>query len=185
MLSVNYGNFLTKSEAQKASYEFNRPIINLVASTICTFCVTGAALTAALCAYAYLLGPEPSFSSDDFAKAQSLNNNLSKGIAVMKQARPNGINVMSVVSQITEHKPSDVSIENIKVVPGHYAIKGFAKDQELANEFASALDFGKDFQCAVTSISFEKGVYAFTVEASAKAKATPKASQNKGGANNV
>lgn len=182
MLSVNYGNFLTRSESQKANYEFNRPVITLAASSICAFCLTGAVLSAALLAHTYFFSPEPSFSQETFTQAQSLNNNLSRGIAVMKQARPDGIEIVAIISKITERKPSGVFIEDIKVAPGHYTIKGFTKDQELANEFASTLDFGKDFQCAITSVSFEKSAYSFTIEATAKTKATMKATtQAKGG----
>lgn len=175
MLSVNYGNFLKKSETEKARYEFNRPIIGFVATTIAVFCFTGAVVTGALCAYAYLSDPTPTFSQDMFNRAQTLNNNLSKGIATMKNARPDGINTMAVVSKITENKPSDVLIEDMKIIPGHYTVKGFANAQESADKFASDLDFGKDFQCAVTSSSFDKGVYSFTIEAISKVKAPAKA----------
>lgn len=175
MLSVNYGNFLKRSETEKARYEFNRPIISFVANTITIFCFTGAVVTGALCAYAYFSNPVPTFSQDMYNRAQSLNNNLSKGIATMKNARPDGINTMDVLSKITENKPGNVSIENIKIIPGHYTVKGFANDQESADKFASGLDFGKGFQCAVTSSSFDKGVYTFTIEAISKVKAPARA----------
>lgn len=183
MLSVNYGNFLRKSETEKARYEFNRPIISFVVSTLTIFCFTGAVVTGALCAYAYLSDPAPTFSQDMFNRAQTLNTNLSKGIATMKQARPDEINTIAVIAKISESKPGDVMIENIKIIPGHYTVKGFANSQESADTFASSMDFGKGFQCVVTQSSFDKDVYFFTIDAVSKVKAPAKAPaspQNKG-----
>lgn len=183
MLSVNYGNFLRKSETEKARYEFNCPIISFVVSTLTIFCFTGAVVTGALCAYAYLSDPAPTFSQDMFNRAQTLNTNLSKGIATMKQARPDEINTIAVIAKISESKPGDVMIENIKIIPGHYTVKGFANSQESADTFASSMDFGKGFQCVVTQSSFDKGVYSFTIDAVSKVKAPAKAPaspQNKG-----
>lgn len=174
MLSINYGNFLRRNETEKARYEFNRPVIALAVNTFCVFCVTGACVMGALFAYSSLVKPTPTFSQDTFTKAQTLNNNLSKGIAVMKQARPENINTVSIISQITSHKPSDVAIKDIKITPGHYTIKGLTYSQESANTYASSLEFGKDFQTAVTSVSFDKGIYTFTIEANTMKKASTK-----------
>lgn len=181
MLSVNYGNFLKKSETAKANYEFNRPIISYIANSICIFCVTGAIVCGALYGYASLSKPNPTFSQDTFNSAQALNNNLSKGIATMKNARPDGINAMAVISKISENKPENVMIETIKVTPGHYTIKGTASLQETVNSYASSLDFGKGFQTAVTNVAFEKNTYAFTIESTYKTKAAPKAANNANG----
>lgn len=175
MLSVNYGNFLRRADTEKAKYEYNRPIISFVATAICVFCFTGALVSGAALGYAYMTKPVPTFSTDIFNRAQTLNTNLSRGVAQMKQSRPEGINTVNVIYKITDSKPADVSITNLKLAPGHYTIKGFAATQESANNFASSLDFGKTMQSAITSLSSDKGTNEFTIEVTAKPKAQPKA----------
>lgn len=178
MLLVNYGNFLRKSETEQASYEFNRPIISFIANTVCAFCLTGAVVSGAALGYAYMSKPSPTFSQDIFSRAQTLNTNLSRGVAQMKQARPDDINTVNVVCELTEKKPAEVVITNLKVVPAHYTVKGFSQSQEAVNSYAAALDFGKGMQSAVTNISSDKGTNEFTIEVTAKVKATPKPAAN-------
>ena len=93
MLSVNYGNFLRKSETAKAVYEFKRPVYQFIANTVCVFCLAGAVTSGLALAYAYMATPKPVYSQELYGKAQSLNNNLSRGAALMKQGRPRGVNV--------------------------------------------------------------------------------------------
>lgn len=182
MLSVNYGNFLRKSESEKARYEFNRPVLSFGVTCVTLFCVGIAASSASLYAFSLFSSPVPSFSQDTFQSAQALNTNLSKSIAAMKNARPDGIQTVDVISKIIEMKPSDVMIDSMKIAPGHYTIKGFTSAQESANVFASALDFGKEFQSAVTSMTQEKGTNVFTIDVTMKTKPQAKApAKPKGG----
>ena len=85
MLSVNYGNFLRKSETAKAVYEFKRPVYQFIANTVCVFCLAGAVTSGLALAYAHMATPKPVYSQELYGKAQSLNNNLSRGAALMKQ----------------------------------------------------------------------------------------------------
>ena len=59
MLSVNYGNFLRKSETAKAAYEFKRPVYQFIANTVCVFCLAGAVTSGLALAYAYMNNLSP------------------------------------------------------------------------------------------------------------------------------
>ena len=163
MLSVNYGNFLRKSDTAKAGYEFRRPVYQLIANTICVFCLAGAAASGLAFAYASMSVPKPLYSADLYTQAQTLNTNLSKGIAIMKQGRPRGVNAYDVLSKFTNAKPADVVLTDITITPEQYTVKGFTPNQESVNSYVSALDFGKGKETGIASISNNKGNNEFSI----------------------
>ena len=175
MLQVNYGNFLRKSETEKAAFDFRKPVYRFFANTICIFCVAGAVASGLAYAYAYMTVPEPAYSSDLYNRAQALNNNLSKGAAIMKQARPQGINVESAVNKFADARPSDVVLTSVSIRPELYTVKGFTPKQESVNAYAAALDFGKDKEVSIASVSNDKGTNEFTINVKPKAKKEPAA----------
>lgn len=181
MLQVNYGNFLRKNETDKAAYDYRKPVYKFIANTICVFCVAGAVASSLAYAYAFMTVPEPAYSSELYNKAQVLNNNLSKGAATMKQARPQGINVENAINKFSDARPSDVVLTSVSVRPELYTVKGFTPKQESVNAYVTALDFGKDKEVSIASVSSnDKGISEFTINVKPKPKKELAA-----GANNV
>lgn len=178
MLSVNYGNFLRKSETAKAVYEFKRPVYQFIANTVCVFCLAGAVTSGLALSYAYMATPKPVYSQELYGKAQSLNNNLSRGAALMKQGRPRGVNAYEIINKFANARPADVTLTDIVISPEQYTVKGFTPNQDSVNAYISALDFGKGKKAGVASISNNKGMNEFTIivhvdEQKAAAKSSP------------
>lgn len=170
MLSVNYGNFLRRNETDKAAYDFRKPVYQFVANTVCAFCLAGTVASGIAYAYSCISVPEPAYSAEIYSKAQALNNNLTKGAAAMKQGRPQNINVASAVNKFADARPSDVVLTGLSIRPELYVVKGIASKQESINAYVSALDFGKDKEISIASVSnnAEKGVNEFTINVKAK-----------------
>lgn len=163
MLSVNYGNFLRKNETAKAAYEFKRPVYQFIANTVCVFCLAGAVTSGLALAYAYMSVPKPAYSEELYGKAQSLNNNLSRGAALMKQGRPRDVNAYEVINKFANARPADVVLTDMVIAPEQYTVKGFTPQQDSVNAYVSALDFGKGKKASVASISNNKGTNEFTI----------------------
>ena len=93
-LPVNYGNFLLKKDSDKARFQHNKPIISLCVSAVMVFAVTGAALNGLALAYAHMTAPNQNYDINYFNKAQKLSTDVSKSLALYKDARPDDINAI-------------------------------------------------------------------------------------------
>lgn len=150
-LQVKYGSFLRKSELGEAKYEYSKPLIRKRA--ICCFAfAAGFALTlVGANMYAKMMAPVKPYDTAYFTKAQLLSTDVSKGLAKIREARPNEIDVCKVVQEFT-NKPNDVELETISIVPNRYVIKGMTRNVNSPNEYLNMLDFGKKHK-AISDIS--------------------------------
>lgn len=179
-LPVNYGNFLLKKDSDKARFQHNKPIISLCVSAVMVFAVTGAALNGLALAYAHMTAPNQNYDINYFNKAQKLSTDVSKSLALYKDARPDDINAIKTV-QVFSAKPAGVDIENIKIDSKKYIVTGSTTDMKLANEYLSKMNFGKEREAAISNITTKEDKSIFTITVTEKAK-QPKAKQKKGGA---
>lgn len=173
ILSVNYGNFLRKNEQRRSEYEFNRPIISFVASCVVVASLTALIISGAALAAAYAQEPTKNFDTEYFMKAQKLNTDLSKGIALMKEARPKEIHVDKVLHAFVTVKPSTVYLNEIAIQPGKYTVKGSAVSQDAVSGYASNLNFGKNLEVVITSVTSDASdavKSTFTIEVREKVK---------------
>lgn len=176
MLSVKLGNFLTQKQVAKAKYEYNKPVISLVAFSFLTFSLTALVISGLALSHTYFNKPIQTFDKTYFEQAQKLNTELNRNIAITKEARPQNIDICNIVQNITQDVPSDISIKEISVTPQNYSIKGETQTIEAANKYVSSLDFGKQKATALDSISNNnKESKDFVISVKSKAKVAPKA----------
>lgn len=149
-LQVRYGTFLRKQELSNAKYEYMKPYFRKYA-----FCALGFAagiLTVMVAAtmYAKMLKPVQTYDTAYYNKAQALSVEINKGLAKLREARPNGIDVCEAVQQFS-FKPSEVELDSISIVPNKYIVKGISRNINSPNEYLSMLDF-KDKVAAISDI---------------------------------
>ena len=160
-LQVRYGTFLRKQELSNAKYEYMKPYFRKYA-----FCALGFAagiLTVMVAAnmYAKMLKPVQTYDMDYYNKAQALSVEVNKGLAKLREVRPNGIDVCEAVQQFSS-KPKDVELESILIDTHRYVVKGKSRNVNSPNEYVSMLDF-KDKVVAVSDIRNSEDGTEFTI----------------------
>lgn len=154
-------------------------MISYAAGVFCAFSLTALFISGAALATVYATVPKQNFDAAYFTKAQQLNSNLSKGIAVMKEARPKEIDTGKVLQTFATAKPADIFLTEITVQPEKYVIKGTAPSQDAVSQYSAKLDFGRMRNVVITSVTAENNLSSFTIEV--KEKAAVKAKAAKGG----
>lgn len=163
MLPIKYGNFLRSNEVEVASYTYNKPNIKtfLVALSIlgCSFLATiGAGL-----AYEQFNRPIQTYDTNFFNQAQKLNNEVAKGIGVLKETRPNDIDVILVIDEFTRKVPKGVDISSLDIKPGKYTLKATTNKVELIDQYTKSLDFGKKYTASVSNINTKDKLSEFSI----------------------
>ena len=144
MQSLDYGSFLTKEKKNQAAYEYSKPFFKLGFLAFFGFSL-GCLVTMSACfAYAYYTKPAPIVSGAEYQKTHKLSLDINKAIAVVKNARPKGIDAVEVVGVFSDAAASlkdKVSLVDISVSPDTYYVKGSAVDIKSCDAYLKALAF--------------------------------------------
>lgn len=144
MQFIDYGSFLTKEKKNKAVYEYSKPLFKL--GFLAFFAFSLGSLLAMGASYAYVIytKPVPVVSGEEYNRIHKLSLDVNKAIAVVKNARPKGIDAVEAVGIISDAAYSlngKVSLVDISITPDDYYIKGIANDIKMCDAYLKALKF--------------------------------------------
>lgn len=142
MLQITYGNFLRRSEQKKARYEYNRPLGLLVSECILIIALSSFLVGALTLGFLYLNKPVRSHDVATYETALRETNNLAKSIAVYKEARPNGIDVCSIIETFVKERNDDIDFRKLSITPKKYILTAWTRNMGAANDFTKQLAFG-------------------------------------------
>lgn len=160
-LQVRYGTFLRKQELSNAKYEYMKPYFRKYAFCALGFAAGILTIMVAATMYAKMLKPVQTYDTAYYNKAQALSVEVNKGLAKLREARPNGIDVCEAVQQFSS-KPSEVELNSIYIDTEKYIVKGISHDVNSPNDYTSMLDF-KDKVVVVTDIRNVEDGTEFTI----------------------
>ena len=144
MQFVDYGSFLTKEKKNQAVYEHSKPLFKLAFLAFLAFSLGSFLAMGASYAYVFHTKPVPVVSVEEYNKAHKLSLNVNKAIAVVKNARPKGIDAVEAVGIIADAASSlngKVFLVDISITPEDYFIKGTASDIKYCDAYLKALNF--------------------------------------------
>lgn len=144
MQLVDYGSFLTKEKKNQAVYEHSKPLFKLgflgfLAFSLGCFISMGAAY-----GYVYYTKPAPVVSGEEYNRTHKLSLDVNKAIAVVKNARPKGIDAVEAVGTISDAAArlgDKISLIDITITPAEYFVKGNASDIKTCDDYLKALAF--------------------------------------------
>ena len=167
-LQVKYGTFLRKQELSNARYEYEKPAFRRYAICGLAFAVGMAVMFGVANMYATMLKPVQPYDAGYFQKAQALSAEVSKGLAKLKEARPNDINVCSIIQEFT-NKPKEVDLVTISITPDKYVVKGTTNNVNAPNEYLNMLNFPRKHK-AISDIRTSDLVTEFTITVTPEVK---------------
>ena len=144
MQFIDYGSFLTKEKKNKAAYEHSKPLFKLAFLAFFAFSLGSLLAMGASYAYVIYTRPVPVVSGDEYNRTHKLSLDVNKAIAVVKNARPKGIDAVEAVGIIADAASSlngKVFLVDISITPDDYFIKGTASDIKTCDAYLKALNF--------------------------------------------
>lgn len=153
MPQINSGSYLTREEINENKYKFNQPLIRLCCMSLLVLACSSCAVMCLAVGYAKYNKPKPIVATAEYQKAQKQAARLNKRLAVLRETRPNNLNVCNIVNVIANAATSvNVKINDISVDAKKFIIKGTAQNVEQANKFADTLNLGQEYQKTVNDI---------------------------------
>lgn len=154
MLPINLGSFLTKEKINETKYNYNKPLIKLCCIALLVLTSANCAVMGAAVLYAKYNVPKPIISASEYSAAQKQAMNVTKSLAVIRDVRPNNLDICDVVSKISSAAASSkISVTEIEANANKFVIKGVTKNIKDANAFSEALDFDKTYTKSISNIS--------------------------------
>lgn len=144
MQLINYGSFLTKEKKNKAVYEHSKPLFKLGFLAFLGFSLGSFVAMSASYAYVFYTKPAPVVSGEEYNRTHKLSLDVNKAIAVVKNARPKGIDAVEAVGTISDATSSlqeKISLIDISITPDDYFVKGTATDIKTCDSYLKALAF--------------------------------------------
>lgn len=144
MQLIDYGSFLTKEKKNKAAYEHSKPLFKLGFLAFLGFSLGSFVAMSASYAYVYYTKPTPVVSGAEYNRTHKLSLDVNKAIAVVKNARPKGIDAVEAVGTISDAASSlneKISLVDISITPDDYYVKGTATDIKTCDAYLKALAF--------------------------------------------
>ena len=172
LLPVEYGSFFTRLEKADARYKFNKPRLRLY--VLALFVFSASILGSVILANFYLdfIKPAKNFNNEQFTKTKAVADSVQKSIALIREARPEEIEVCSIIQKLLD-KPSGISLLSIDIQPEHYVVKGVATDMSLPHEYLSRLEFPR-MEKAISDIKSDEVAVSFTITVDAVKKTREK-----------
>lgn len=144
MLSESCGSFLSARQKGESLYQYNKPLIRLACAGFLAFSLAALATVGGALFFSVYSAPRPIVPAASYSKANAASSRVTKSLAVIREARPQGIdvcNVIAVVSEAVAASKENVSVKDLLVKPQAYTVKGVGKDVLAVNDFLKALDF--------------------------------------------
>ena len=144
MQFVDYGSFLAKEKKNQAVYEHSKPLFKLALLAFFAFSLGSFLAMSASYAYVFYTKPVPVVSGEEYNRTHKLSLSVNKAIAVVKNARPKGIDAVETVGIIADAVSSlngKVFLVDISITPDDYFIKGTASDIKVCDAYLKALNF--------------------------------------------
>ena len=144
MQFVDYGSFLGKEKKNQAVYEHSKPLFKLALLAFFAFSLGSFLAMGASYAYVFYTKPVPVVSGEEYNRTHKLSLDVNKAIAVVKNARPKGIDAVETVGIIADAVSSLNGKEflvDISITPDDYFIKGTASDIKVCDAYLKALNF--------------------------------------------
>ena len=144
MLLPNCGSFLTQKEKSESAFIYNKPLIRLCCVGFLIFSFASLATMGGAVFYATYSAPHQIVSATAYSKAHAASSRVTKSLALLKEARPSGIDVCKVMDKVSASVSGangDISLKDVTVRPQNYTIKGYGKDINTVNDYMRSLDF--------------------------------------------
>lgn len=170
MLKISYGNFLRKSEQTTAAYEYNKPLFLLVCKCFFVMSLGALIIGAVVLGYLYLNKPVKTYDASTYETALRQTNNLAKSVGIYKDARPNGIDVCSVIESFMRGQSKDIDFKKISITPKKYVLTAWTKNMAAANEFTKNLVFDDSKTIQISTVKVVEDTSEFLVSVTDKGK---------------
>ena len=172
VLLVEYGSFFTRLEKADARYKFNKSKLRL--GVLALFVFSASILGSVMLANCYVdfIKPAKNFNNEQFTKTKAVGDSVQKSIALIREARPEEIEVCSIIQELLD-MPTGISLLSIDIQPEHYVVKGMATDMSLPHEYLRRLEFPR-MEKAISDIKSDDVVVSFTITVDAVKKAREK-----------
>ena len=170
MLPIVYGSFLRKSSIAKFKYEKIKPSLLILGNCLVAFGLTATLVSSGFLAFEKFFNqPVQDYDPTILKEYQELNNELIQQTALIREARPEGINVNKVISSFINLKPEAVFILSLNISPNRYTARCHTKDLKNAENYVNALDFGKTKAVTLGGIQQAKDGFEFNIDVTNKA----------------
>lgn len=170
MLPVVYGSFLRKNSITKFKYEKMKPSLLNLGNCLVAFAVTATLVSCGFLAFEKIVNePVQEYDSTLFKECQELNNELIRQTALIREARPEGIDVNKIITTFIASKPEAISFVSLNISPTRYTIRCQAKDLNAAEAYTNSLDFGANKTVVLGGIQQVKGNFEFNIDVTSKA----------------
>ena len=144
MIRVDYtkrsGNFLSKQDIDQAEYQHNKEYIKMGLQMILTFVITGIICELIALGYARYSYQPVGYDAEKFNAGQKIHSALKHQVALIKESRPNGINVLATMSAVMHAKPAEVTLLSIDISETKSSFTGTAANIDSVNSFCNNID---------------------------------------------
>lgn len=171
---MEYGNFLKRSEQKEAGYEYNKPLILLMAQCVFVLLAAMFIVAASVLVHLHVTRPVKNYDSSAYETALSQTNSLAKSIAMHKEARPNGIDVCYVVDTFIREHDKDIDFKKISITPKKYVLTAWTKNMGAANDFTKNLAFDEGKTAQISTVKVVEDTTEFLVTVTDKGNPGPK-----------
>ena len=144
MQSLDYGSFLTKEKKNRAAYEHSKPLFRLGFLAFFAFSLGCLVTMGAGYAYVYYTKPVPVVTGEEYNRTHKLSLDVNKAIAVVKNARPKGIDAVEAVGTFSDAASAlkdKIALVDIAVTPDSYVVRGVATDIKSCDAYLKSLAF--------------------------------------------
>ena len=144
MQSLDYGSFLTKEKKNRTAYEHSKPLFRLGFLAFFAFSLGCLVTMGAGYAYVYYTKPVPVVTGEEYNRTHKLSLDVNKAIAVVKNARPNGIDAVEAVGTFSDAASAlkdKIALVDIAVTPDSYVARGVATDIKSCDAYLKSLAF--------------------------------------------
>ncbi|WP_455654331.1 hypothetical protein [Phascolarctobacterium sp.] len=149
--SKRSGNFLPKQDIDQAEYQHNKQYIKMGLQMILTFIITGIICEILALGYARYSYQPVSYDAEKFNAGQKIHSSLKRQVALIEESRPNGINVLAIMSAVMSAKPAEVTLLSIDISETKSSFTGTAANIDSVNLFCNNIDL-TGFKAVVETI---------------------------------
>lgn len=151
MDSKRFGNFLPKQDVDYAIYQHNKQYIKMSLLMLLTFIVTGIICELIALSYAWYSYQPVAYDEEQFAAGQKIHSSLRRQVSLIEESRPNGINVLAIMSAVMRAKPADISLLTIDISDTKSSFTGTTANIDHVNLFCNNIEL-TGFKATVETI---------------------------------
>ena len=165
---INFGNFCKRSETSSTKFNFYKPIISLFTNCIFIFAFIGLMVSASSYLYAEYNVPVQDYDVSTYQKAHILTDKIHQSLQMLKEARPEDINICQIMQNLLNAKPNSVTVSDIHISPSKYQIRGNAYKMDDPLSFVNKMDFGNNKIADLSDVKNKDDVIYWTINVTVK-----------------